>query len=59
MFAAHQLGAGVAAAGAGWIRDAFATYDPAFYIAAGLCGGAALFRLTVSRRAVPTAPSLA
>ncbi|WGT47096.1 MFS transporter [Tessaracoccus lacteus] len=59
VFAAHQLGAGVAAAGAGWIRDAFATYDPAFYIAAGLCGGAALFCLTVSRRAVPTAPSLA
>jgi len=59
VFAAHQLGAGVAAAGAGWIRDAFATYDPAFYIAAGLCGAAALFCLTVSRRAVPTAPSLA
>lgn len=59
VFASHQLGAGVAAAGAGWIRDAFATYDPAFYIAAGLCGAAALFCLTVSRRAVPTAPSLA
>ncbi|WP_255556079.1 MFS transporter [Tessaracoccus palaemonis] len=59
VFASHQLGAGAAAAGAGWIRDAFATYDPAFYIAAGLCGAAALLCLTVSRRAVPTTPSLA
>lgn len=42
VFAAHQLGAAVAASGAGWIRDRFGTYDPAFYIAAGLCAFAAV-----------------
>ncbi len=37
VFASHQLGAAVAAAGAGWIRDLQGTYDLAFYLAAGLC----------------------
>lgn len=37
VFAAHQLGAAVAASAAGWVRDATGTYDPAFYAAAGLC----------------------
>jgi MFS family permease len=53
VFAAHQLGAAVAAAGAGWIRDLQGGYDLAFYIAAGLCGVAALLCLSVRR------PSLA
>lgn len=47
VFAAHQLGAAVAAAGAGWIRDLRGDYDLAFYIAAGLCGVAALLCLSV------------
>ncbi|EGD53480.1 major facilitator superfamily MFS_1 [Gordonia neofelifaecis NRRL B-59395] len=37
IFAAHQLGAAVAAFGAGYIRDVSGGYDPAFYAAAGLC----------------------
>jgi predicted MFS family arabinose efflux permease len=42
VFAAHQLGAAVAAAGAGVIRDAAGSYDPAFYVAAALCVVAAV-----------------
>jgi predicted MFS family arabinose efflux permease len=42
VFAAHQVGAAVAAAGAGLIRDAQGSYDLAFYVAAGLCAGGAL-----------------
>ena len=42
VFAAHQLGAAVAATGAGWIRDTRGSYDLAFYLAAGLCAGAAV-----------------
>ncbi len=49
VFAAHQLGAAVAAAGAGWIRDLRGDYDLAFYLAAGLCGLAALLCLSVRR----------
>lgn len=47
VFASHQLGAAVAAAGAGWIRDLQGTYDLAFYLAAGLCAVAALMCLSV------------
>ncbi|MEU1981696.1 MFS transporter [Nocardia sp. NPDC019395] len=42
VFAAHQVGAAVAAFGAGHIRDADGSYDLAFYVAAGLCVVAAL-----------------
>ncbi|MGV0849662.1 MFS transporter [Mycolicibacterium phlei] len=37
VFASHQIGAAVAAAGAGWLRDVQGTYDLAFYLGAGLC----------------------
>jgi sugar phosphate permease len=37
VFASHQIGAAVAAAGAGWLRDLRGDYDVAFYLAAGLC----------------------
>ncbi len=47
VFASHQLGAAVAAAGAGWIRDMRGDYDLAFYVAAGLCAVAALLCLNV------------
>jgi MFS family permease len=47
VFASHQLGAAVAAAGAGWIRDLRGDYDLAFYLAAGLCVVAALMCLAV------------
>lgn len=49
VFAAHQLGAAVAAAGAGWLRDLRGDYDLAFYLAAGLCGIAALLCLSIRR----------
>ena len=37
VFASHQLGAAIAAAGAGKLRDMQGDYDLAFYLAAGLC----------------------
>jgi MFS family permease len=37
VFAFHQLGAAIAAAGAGRLRDLQGNYDTAFYLAAGLC----------------------
>ena len=49
-FAAHQLGAAIAASGAGYIRDADGSYNPAFYAAAGLCVVAAGLCATVGRR---------
>lgn len=42
VFAAHQLGAAVAAFGAGYVRDADGSYDVAFFAASGLCVVAAL-----------------
>jgi MFS family permease len=53
IFSAHQIGAAVAAAGAGWLRDIRGTYDLAFYLAAGLCGIAALLCLRVRRAPSP------
>jgi MFS family permease len=52
VFASHQLGAAVAAAGAGWIRDLQGTYDLAFYLAAGLCVVAALMCLSVRKSGI-------
>jgi predicted MFS family arabinose efflux permease len=49
VFASHQLGAAVAAAGAGWLRDLQGNYDLAFYLASGLCGIAALLCLNVRK----------
>jgi predicted MFS family arabinose efflux permease len=37
VFASHQLGAAIAAAGAGRLRDMQGNYDTAFYLAAFLC----------------------
>ncbi len=51
VFAAHQIGAAVAAAGAGVIRDDLGSYDLAFYLAAGLCAFAALLCLSARRSA--------
>lgn len=51
VFASHQLGAAVAAAGAGWIRDLQGNYDLAFYLAAGLCVIAAVLCGAVRRPA--------
>ena len=57
VFASHQLGAAFAAAGAGWIRDLQGDYDLAFYLAAGLCGIAALLCLSVRRAPVAATAS--
>ncbi|KUI38628.1 MFS transporter [Mycobacterium sp. GA-2829] len=50
IFASHQLGAAVAAAGAGWVRDANGGYDVAFYVAAGLCVVAAALCVSIRVR---------
>jgi predicted MFS family arabinose efflux permease len=42
IFAAHQIGAAIAAFSAGAIRDHLNSYDPAFYIAGLLCTIASL-----------------
>jgi len=55
VFASHQLGAAVAAAGAGWLRDQQGDYDTAFYLAAGLCIVAALLCGQVRRAQVRAA----
>src|SRR6478672_3895674 len=49
VFASHQLGAAIAAAGAGRLRDVQGTYDMAFYVASGLCFVAALLCLNVRK----------
>jgi MFS family permease len=51
IFAGHQLGAGVAAFGAGLSRTIYATYVPAFFIAGALCIVAALITLAIARPA--------
>nr|WP_296949372.1 MFS transporter [uncultured Massilia sp.] len=57
VFAGHQLGAAVAAYGAGYIRTVSFTYSPAVYVAAGACGVAALMVLLARRRKADTAAS--
>ncbi len=58
IFTAHQLGAAIAALGAGLSRDALASYLPAFYLAGAACLVAALLALAIRRprpAAVPAA----
>jgi sugar phosphate permease len=55
VFAAHQLGAAIAAFGAGFIRDVEGTYNLAFYLAAGLCVVAAGLSLIAGRQTPTTA----
>ena len=49
VFASHQIGAAVAATGAGVVRDLTGGYDPAFYAAAGLCAVAGLMSYAIRR----------
>jgi sugar phosphate permease len=49
IFAAHQLGAAVAAYGAGVSRAVLATYSPAFYMAGLVCLVAALLSASIGR----------
>ena len=50
VFAAHQLGAAVAATGAGLVRDQLGTYTLAWYVAGTLSVGAAVLSLMLLRR---------
>jgi MFS family permease len=49
VFASHQLGAAIAAAGAGRLRDLQGSYDTAFYLAAGLCSVAVVLCANVRK----------
>ena len=59
IFAGHQLGAGVAAFGAGLSRTIYATYVPAFFVAGVLCIVAALITLAIARPAPKPAVAMA
>jgi MFS family permease len=50
VFASHQLGAAVAAAGAGLVRDQLGTYDLAWYVAGALCLIAAVLCVSITAR---------
>jgi predicted MFS family arabinose efflux permease len=49
VYASHQIGAAVAATGAGVVRDQLGTYALAWYVAGGLSVGAALLSLLLRR----------
>jgi len=51
VFTAHQIGAAVAAAGAGLVRDGTGSYLPAFFAAGVACLIAAVAALCVRRGA--------
>jgi len=57
VFAAHQLGAALAASGAGYIRDVEGSNNLAFDIAAGLCAVAAGLCIAAGGRTRATTPS--
>jgi MFS family permease len=57
VFASHQLGAAIAAAGAGRLRDLQGNYDIAFYLAAGLCFVAVILCANV-RKVQVSAPAV-
>jgi MFS family permease len=56
VFASHQIGAAIAAAGAGLVRDHQGSYTLAWYVAGALCFGAAVMSVSIVRRQV--APSI-
>ncbi|WP_280363684.1 MFS transporter [Nocardia wallacei] len=49
VFASHQVGAALAATGAGVIRDLQGSYDLAWYLAGALCGAAAVMSAVIRR----------
>jgi MFS family permease len=57
VFASHQFGAAIAAAGAGRLRDLQGNYDLAFYLAAGLCFVASVLCLSVRKAQVSASVS--
>ncbi|MCM6774294.1 MFS transporter [Nocardia sp. CDC159] len=59
VFTSHQIGAAIAAAGTGVIRDLQGTYDLAWYLAGGLCAVAAAMSLAIRRNRQPEPTELA
>lgn len=57
VFAAHMVGAGIAASYAGWVRQESGDYFAAWMTAGGLCVGAAALCLLIPRRPVVPAPA--
>ncbi|MEJ3746237.1 MFS transporter [Actinomycetes bacterium KLBMP 9797] len=57
VFASHQVGAAIAATGAGLVRDQFGDYALAWYVAGFLAIGAAVLSLSL-RRTVVLAPAI-
>jgi MFS family permease len=55
VFASHQVGAALAAFGAGVIRDVTGSYDGAWYGAAALCLLAAVLSISIRNRPTPSA----
>ncbi|MBO0811274.1 MAG: MFS transporter [Microlunatus sp.] len=53
VFAAHQVGAAVAATGAGVIRDVTGDYELAWLLAGSLCIGAAVMSVMIGRTRTP------
>ncbi|MFC7487407.1 MFS transporter [Knoellia sp. CPCC 206453] len=53
VFASHQIGAAIAATGAGAVRDQTGTYSLAWFTAGGLCLLAAAFSFAIPRRRTP------
>ena len=49
VLAAHQIGAGLVALGAGIARDSLGSYNAAWYAAAGLCAVAAVMSYLIIR----------
>jgi MFS family permease len=54
VFASHQIGASLAAIGAGLVRDSFGDYTWAWFGAAGLCVVAAIVSVGITRKAQAT-----
>lgn len=59
VFAAHQIGAAMAAFGAGVVRDVFGTYAYAFWGGAVLCLIATILSVLVRRRPAAGTPAAA
>lgn len=54
VLASHQIGAALVAFLAGYVRDTFGSYDPAWYASGALCAVAALMALVIRRRREPS-----
>lgn len=57
VFASHQIGAAIAAFGAGYLRDVHGSYDTAFYVAAALCVLAAALCAAIRLRSTGLTPT--